>query len=226
LHRQVLASKRRVLKEDHPSTTITMLSLATVLVDLKRYDEAEALTREAYTCRNRVSGPDDLNTLIALNNLGYILNLQNKPAEAEEVFRDVIERRRRVLGELHEYTVATEFNLLRTLVAQKKYGEADKLMDVVQRPEAFKKLSPDQQGLVLYMRGVRLMEQDRAAQAEPLFVDALKHLRSSNYPTAENIQRVLRAQVDLYEKMGRAEDAAKARAELSPATRPASQRAN
>jgi hypothetical protein len=57
-----------------------------------------------------------------------------------------------------------------------------------------------------------------------MFVESLQLLRTSGYPVADSVRDVLKAQVALYEKLGRAEDAARGRAELStPTSAPASQ---
>jgi hypothetical protein len=129
-----------------------------------------------------------------------------------------------VLGPTHAYTVSSEFNLMRSLVAQKKDDQIDPILDAIEQPAAFKTLLPDQQGLVLYQRGSRLMQQDKPQGAETRFVEALALLRKSNHPSAaDSIARVLRAQIALYEKLNRPTDADKARGELAATTQPATQ---
>ncbi|MBC8106962.1 MAG: tetratricopeptide repeat protein [Anaerolineae bacterium] len=230
LHRAVLVQKRRVLKDDHPNTTTSMLSLAAVLADLNRYDEAIALTKEALAIRQRISGPDHLDTLLAANNLAAIYNRQGKAAEAEPILRDVVERRRRVLGEMHAYTVASTYGLLRALVAQHKDQETDALLDALEPKAAFDTLYPEQQALVLYQRGVRMIQQNKPADAEQLLRDAIERLRKADPPDPAAIARVQDRLGDVYESIGRPSEAATVRAEAkatrattAPATNPASQ---
>ena len=94
----MLDAKRRVLKNDHPSTMLSMNNLAAVLAQAQKFDEAEVLHREALANRRRVLGEDDLETIQSIHNLGRTLAMSGKFREAEELHRQAMEKRERVLG--------------------------------------------------------------------------------------------------------------------------------
>ncbi|BAM87295.1 conserved hypothetical protein [Bradyrhizobium oligotrophicum S58] len=71
----------------------TLLSLANVQVDQKKYDDAEASLARAVELRQQVLGRDHLDTAQALHNLGRVGRLSKKFANAEKNLRAALDIR-------------------------------------------------------------------------------------------------------------------------------------
>jgi len=85
--------------------------VASLLQDLKRYDEAEPIFREVLAVRERTVGDSHDRTRNSLNNLGLVLSLQNKLDEAEVLYRRALTVERKLLGDDHIDVLALVHNL-------------------------------------------------------------------------------------------------------------------
>ena len=125
LQESALASRRRVLGEEHPITLTSIHNMCGLLAAQGKLAEAEPFFREALEKRRRVLGEEHPDTLKSINNMGVLLQDQGKLTEAEPFFRDALEKRRRVLGGEHPDTLIAISNMGFLLQAQGKLTAAE-----------------------------------------------------------------------------------------------------
>ena len=135
LLRKVLASRRKVLGNDHPDTHNSLFSLADCLKTLDRLDEALPLYREELIGSKKLLGESHPDTKVSLKTMDEVLALTLKRAkhaahghehleEAERLFKSVISCQRPALGDTHPDTIASVGQLSHVLKKQHKLIEA------------------------------------------------------------------------------------------------------
>lgn len=87
-----------------------MVSLGTVLIERKKYKEAEAKLQKALKVRERLLGPEHPNTLTSVSHLAFLFDCQKKYSTASEFYRRAYDGYSRVLGLHHPETVLTYKN--------------------------------------------------------------------------------------------------------------------
>ena len=133
--RKVLASRRKVLGNDHPDTHNSLFSLADCLKTLDRLDEALPLYREELIGSKKLLGESHPDTKVSLKTMDEVLALTLKRAkhaahghehleEAERLFKSVISCQRPALGDTHPDTIASVGQLSHVLKKQHKLIEA------------------------------------------------------------------------------------------------------
>jgi tetratricopeptide (TPR) repeat protein len=226
MSRQALRDKRRVLKDDHPSTTGAMNDLATLLAQIGKYEECEALHREALERRRRTLGEQDIDTLQSYYNLGSILMRREKFEEAEPFLRTSLEGRLKVLGDAHRYTVDSTISLAHSLANQGKLAEAEPYFATACEKEALATRTPEKQGDVMAAYGSCLAKLDKLDRAEPVLLEARRLLLAAQVQRGPAMESTLAALHYVFTKTNRPEEAAKFAAEhaaIMPATQPATQ---
>ncbi|MER6921362.1 tetratricopeptide repeat protein [Streptomyces spiralis] len=107
----VLAHRRRVLGDTHPSTVATRHNLAGVLSDLGALEEARSELEAVLADQRRVLGDTHRETLIARHDLAGVLSDLGALEEARSGFEAVLADQRRVLGDTHHDTLTTRHSL-------------------------------------------------------------------------------------------------------------------
>ncbi|MBX3324093.1 MAG: serine/threonine protein kinase, partial [Phycisphaeraceae bacterium] len=125
LQEYALATRRRVLGEEHPSTLTSINLMGVLLQDQGKLDQAEPYLREAMEKRRRVLGEEHPDTLTSISNMGFELQAQGKLDQAEPYYREALEKRRRVLGEEHPSTLTAINNMGFLLRDQGRLAEAE-----------------------------------------------------------------------------------------------------
>jgi tetratricopeptide (TPR) repeat protein len=124
LLRRALATRVRVLGEEHPDTALVYNNLAQTLTALSKYAEAEVLGRKALATRRRLLGEGHPDTAASYSNLAVTLDELGRHPEAEPLHQKALAIRRRVLGEEHADTAESYGNLALNMSDQGKYAEA------------------------------------------------------------------------------------------------------
>jgi serine/threonine protein kinase/Tfp pilus assembly protein PilF len=178
LQESALATRRRVLGEEHPDTITSINNMGFQLQAQGKLAEAEPYYRDALEKRRRTLGEEHPNTIESINNMGFLLQAQGKLAEAEPYYRDALEKRRRVLGEEHPDTITSINNRGFLLQAQGKLAEAEPYYrDALEKgrrvlgekhPHTLRSISN---------MGFLLKAQGKLAEAEPYYRDALEKYR-------------------------------------------------
>ena len=124
LQASALATRRRVLGNDHPDTLGSINNMGSLLRRQGKLDEAMLFYREALEGKRRVMGDDHPDTLISINNMGLLLYTMGKHAEAEPYYREALDGNRRVLGDDHPETLNSNNQMGTLHQAQGKPDEA------------------------------------------------------------------------------------------------------
>ena len=128
LAKAALATRRRVLGEEHPDTLTSINDMGRLLHDQGKLGEAEPYLREALDKRRRVLGEEHPFTLVSINNLGFLLQDQGKLDEAERYLREAMDKSRRVNGKDNPDTLMAANNLGLLLADEGKLTEAERYL--------------------------------------------------------------------------------------------------
>jgi serine/threonine protein kinase len=120
-----LATRRRVLGEEHPDTLTSIHDTGYLLMMRGKLAEAEAFYREALEKRRRVLGADHPQTIATEGSLGSLLMDLGRFDEAEPFVRDSLAAARRVLGNEDRDTLIRVNVMGFLLVDQGKLAEAE-----------------------------------------------------------------------------------------------------
>jgi tetratricopeptide (TPR) repeat protein len=127
--RQAVELRAGALGSEHLDTLTAQEALADLLCyGLRRYAEAEQLSRRIWEARRRLLSPDDPDTLESLDTYASALGNQNRLAEAEALSKQCWEARTRVLGKERERTLISQNNLCVLLMRQGRWREAEPLL--------------------------------------------------------------------------------------------------
>src|ERR1700761_9057711 len=107
----------------HPSTLISMSSLAWTYFNLGRLHEAEQLGRNMMETRKRVLGEEHPDTLINMDDLAATYKSLGRTIEGAVA----METMKRVLGEEHPSTLTSMVNLAATYDSLGRWNESEEL---------------------------------------------------------------------------------------------------
>ncbi len=214
MYRDTLARRRDALGSDDRETLISMNSLGAMLRDQKQYPEAEQLLREALDRRRRVFTSDHPDTLVSMHDLGSLLWAQGKATDAEPLLREVLDRRRRVLGDSHIYTLGSLNFLGRFYQRSGRFADAEPLFAELYRNVPSAQIPTTTANIYMARWGTCLVQLARYSEAEAPLKEAYERL-SAGQRESIAIREVVGAMVEMYEKTGRPDEAARWRAELA-----------
>jgi serine/threonine-protein kinase len=170
---RALALRRTTLGQEHVDTARSMEALAEAYRELARFDDAEAMHREALAIKRRV-GDSPSAIAASLNDLGLTLSERGKYAEAEPLLREAIAAWRQLApGALADMAVGLN-NLAQTLRQQGRLDEAVTALDeaIAIRRQRFGNDHPLLAHVLGHLGQVRNAQGD-LARAEPLLREAL-----------------------------------------------------
>mgnify|MGYP001164645990 CR=1 FL=1 len=125
LLRESLSMRSAALgNEPHPDVAAHLLNLALLLKDLKQYDDAEALFREAMQMNHALYGDVHPDIASGLNNLGTLFRARGDLAQAEDNFRRAADMQRQLLGPGHPDVALALSNLSVLLFDEGKLDDA------------------------------------------------------------------------------------------------------
>ena len=122
-----LATRKRVLGDEHPDTLIYMYNLAILYAEQGRYAEAESLFLETVETHKRVLGDEYPSTLASMHGLAILYENQGRYDEAEPLYLEILETKKRVLGDEHPSTLQSMHGLAILYRSQGRYAEAESL---------------------------------------------------------------------------------------------------
>jgi tetratricopeptide (TPR) repeat protein len=124
---QAVATRRRVLGEEHPDMLASMANLASTYWYQGRWTKAEKLGVQVTEVSSRVLGEGHPGTLASMTCLAATYGNQGRWTEAEKLEVQVIETSKRALGDEHLGTLASMANLASTYGNQGRWTETEKL---------------------------------------------------------------------------------------------------
>jgi non-specific serine/threonine protein kinase/serine/threonine-protein kinase len=178
LQESALATRRRMLGDEHPDTLDSIGGMSVLLRELGRLLEAEPFHREALERSRRVRGAEHPETAIAISNIGGLLRAKGEFAAAEPFYREALEKLKRALGDDHAETLRSINNMGVLLAEQGRLAEAEPYYR-----EALGRMrrtlgEEDQQTITAISNmGYLLFSQGKAEQAEALLREALEKSR-------------------------------------------------
>lgn len=174
LQERALATRRKVLGEEHPDTLKSLRGLGELLSVQGKLADAEVVLRDALEKRRRILGEEHPDTLTSIDDLGDAFSDQGKWSEAERCFREALEKRRRVLGDQNGETMHSINNMGGVLQHEGKLNEAEPYFREAldKRRRFLGEDDPDTLSSINNL-GLLLKEQGKLSEAEPYFREAL-----------------------------------------------------
>jgi CHAT domain-containing protein/tetratricopeptide (TPR) repeat protein len=127
LAEHLMATRRRVLGEQHPDTATSVNNLAFLYQSMGDYAKAEPLYRQALEIEKKVLGENHESTARTLTNLAGLYFDQGDYAKAEPLFRKAVEITKKVLGENHPRSATTLGGLAVLYHSMADYAKAEAL---------------------------------------------------------------------------------------------------
>lgn len=172
--RKTLELRRATSGEDSIPYIEAVNSLAFLLDDEGKYEEAEKYYREVVAALEKHRATEPYNLATGKNNLATLLRRTNRLAEAEALSRDALGLSRAVPGQEHPNIAQTMDNLALCLRNQRKLDEAEALTrEALAMSLRSTKESPTI-ARTLSNLGSILQDKRQYAEAEPLFKESLE----------------------------------------------------
>jgi len=233
IYREVLKDRREALGPKHKSVANTLNKLGQHLHWQNRLAEAEPLLRKALAMQTELLGADSLPVGETSLALGLLLDEKGESGQAELLLRKSLEIHRAKFNPEHVIIGHVTKHLGELLLKTERFKEAEPLLrealenQIAQRTP-HKWYVPIRR--LLYGRCLARLGRYEDAERELLKVHELLEAyraRTKDQTYEEVMRSSRRARVivshlaDLYEALGKPDQAAKWRAKLSPQTRPA-----
>ena len=178
LQERALATRKRVLGEEHEETLRSLGATGDLLRAQGKLAEAEPFLGDAMKRCRRVLGGEHPFTLVSINNYAFLLMLQGKHAESEPLCREALVKMQRVLGPDDRETLKTQGNLAQVLQSLGRLPEAEPVYrdSLERRRRVLGEEDPDTVTAVNDL-GFLLLGQGRFVEAEPYLREALEKFR-------------------------------------------------
>ena len=220
--RRTLDASRRTLGENHINTIGTLNSLAMVLKDQGNFADAEPMYRAALEASRAAFGDEHPNTLLFRVNLAKLLHARRDFAQAEPMLVAAMASLRKVRGEDHPHTLRAMQSLVVLRIDNGHPADAEPLAAELYQRAPRVQLPPEQVAVATAWYGPCLTKLGKHKEAEAPLRDAYQRLSDTDQRAGTPMRLVLSGLTDVCEQTGRADEAAKWRAELRamPATQP------
>jgi non-specific serine/threonine protein kinase/serine/threonine-protein kinase len=175
LLKQALQRARKLSGENHMHTLISQSNVALLYCDQGRYEEALPILVDTLQRSRKVLGERHASTLLTASNLANLYRFQGRYDQAEALFNEIAELARRELGEDHQYTYTIRRNQALLYQAQKKHDRAERLLaELLASRRRLDGPDNPRVATLLAELGESILEQGRAAEAEPLLRESLR----------------------------------------------------
>jgi tetratricopeptide (TPR) repeat protein len=180
LRKANLVVQRRQLSSNHPDTLATLFNLACLYRDLRRFDEAEPLFKQAWEGRVKALGPLNRFTIDNENHWGLCLSNMARRAEAEQHYLHSLEECRKVKDFPGDWLSAYEQRLVELY---DDWGKPEKASEFLRAERAL--LGNDNLGLAdaLCWIGSARINRSKWADAEAALRESMK-IRDAKVPDA------------------------------------------
>jgi eukaryotic-like serine/threonine-protein kinase len=220
--RQALDITQAYYGPDHPKTAADLTALGRTLLYQHKFDDAAAMLQRALAIQEHVYGPTHPAVAEAVNELGNLASMRNNYDEAEKQFSRVVGIYRSIYGD-HHYLVAIALsNLAYNYLNKKDYPRAERLFrDVVQRFTETLSADNVNTGIAHIKLGRTLLRENRVADAQVESFAGYENLMKQTNPENSYLRAARKDLAAEYDALRQPEKAARFRAELASAERPA-----
>jgi tetratricopeptide (TPR) repeat protein/tRNA A-37 threonylcarbamoyl transferase component Bud32 len=225
LRNELVSILTRTLGAENPATLSARSELARMKADQNRPEEAERLYRELLEIQRRVLGAKHADTLWTLNRLASALTDQAKPDQAETFYREALAVQRKDLPAGHKDLAPTLAGLGRVLTMQGKAKVGELLLR--EAVEVRRKTLPKDDWMTAMDEshlGGCLTALGRYAEAETLLVHGYEKMRATAMTPTHRLRQAIDRVIALYDAWNKPAEAAKWRARLKEADKPAEKR--
>ncbi|MGE3615052.1 MAG: protein kinase [Gemmatimonadales bacterium] len=221
LMRGVVADANRFLPVDSDNRIFLLQDYATVLTYTGQFAEAERRLREAYDFFNARDDSASVRPLLAYQNLAMAIRAQGRQDEALEMLTGLLPRYRAIGNQGNDYYFAV-INVASVLREVRGPGASLALLDE-HLAGARERLAASSRpfNLLLWNRGLALSALRRFDDAEAMFVEVRDNYLAarSGDRSHPDVQWATQQLAGFYEAAGRADAAARIRAEGQPPAR-------
>jgi serine/threonine protein kinase len=213
-----LEAYRRLRGDDDRFTLTIMSNYSWALTNDEKYPLAESLGTRALALRRRVLGNEDSETMTSVNNLAVLYVRMGRPDAAEPLYLEDYETSRRLLGDEHPDILVSMTNLGRLYNARRKFTEAEAIL--AKALATSKKVLPAGffgTGITTLAYAEALIGLGKFREAESQLLQAHDILLAPADVHDHGVQRSVALLVQVYERLGQADRAAKWRLKLDPA---------
>ncbi|NNF14101.1 MAG: tetratricopeptide repeat protein [Gemmatimonadetes bacterium] len=207
-----LASRRQALGNDHPLVAEMLNNLAVFYDNTGRLEDAEPMYREALDVQRRLLGADHEEVAAAMANLAVLLDVKGEFEEAEGLYLEALRIDRGQFGDQHPVVGHDLVNLGSFLCVTGRTGQGVTLIG--QAVDLYRDaLEPGHWRIAnaLNWRGVCHREAGDTGGAESDWILALAIMSEALGEEHYRTQAIRTRLGDLYDSLGRPEDAARIR---------------
>jgi tetratricopeptide (TPR) repeat protein len=212
---RAVAGQKKAHGADHRDLATALNSLALLLTDMKLYAEAIPLYERAQRVYERALGPDHAYTAYPIENLGDIYRAMGDYGRAQTQYERALEIRVGAFGEVHRNVAQTleRLGTLRVLMDDCRGATPllQRARDVTRETRSADHSSVGTSSLGL---GSCAVQAGRHAEAEPLLLEAYRILRKEGGSDDENTMMAAKYLAELYDVLGKPDEAARYRAGL------------
>jgi len=213
MYREAIDMQRSMLGKDHPDVADSLNNLAFLLNDKGELEAAIAMGRQSIdTLRTSVGNEHPL-VALGMHNIGFWLIEAGDYAEAEQMLREAVDLRRTILGAQHADVAKTQTGLALLFLETQRYDEALEAATEASAIWAQTTMSNHwRAALATSAQGAALVGLGRYEEAEPLLAEGVSALQGDSGALTRYVSSASRWLADLYQKLGRTDEAAKYRA--------------
>lgn len=213
LYREAIDMQRKLLGSDHPDVAMGLNNLAFLSYEKGDLKSARSLSQESLDMYRRALGNEHPSVARGMTNLAMWLMEGKDYVEAEQLLRDSLNLRKQLLGEGHPDVAATMTQLAALLVDTRRFEEAGSLA-IDARASFAASLGAEhwRTAHAESVEGAALAGLARYVEAEKLLLESFTRLRSDAGTLPYVLASANRWIINLYQEMGRPEEAARYRA--------------
>ena len=213
LYREAIDMQRSLLGSSHPDVADTLNNLAFVLNDKGDLEGAIAMGRQSIDTYRTSVGDEHPLVAMGMHNVGIWLIEAGDYAAAEQMLGEAVALRKTVLGNEHADVAKSLTGLAMLFLETKRYDEALEAAMEASTIWAGTTMSNHWRAAVATSaQGAALAGLGRYEEAEPLLLEGVGALQGDSGALTRYVAAASRWLADLYEKLGRTDEAAKYRA--------------
>jgi len=212
IYEEALAAHGAIFGEDHPEYAAALENLGGVAYRQGHHDEALEILNRVRDIRERNLGPGHIDVVRTMANMGAVATISEQYDKALAIYEEATPRIVALNGEDHPETATILRNRAMALRGLQRYAEADAVFQrVIGIHGRMRGPEHGQVGRTRYQLGRSLMMQQRWVEAEAQMKRAFAIMQRDHGDEHSWTTRVARTQVEIYQALGRSDDADRCR---------------